>query len=99
MRGRRRRASTQSIVCAAAAIAVGGLILNGARLRAQNAAPALQLTSQRVQAFIDASARRLRYVPGEVLVKFKSGTSSAQQQRALMGVRSRPAVSDLRWSG
>lgn len=59
----------------------------------------LQLTAERVQAFADATARRLNYVPGEVLVKFKPGMSPAQQQRALMALRSRPDVGALKWVG
>jgi serine protease len=67
----------------------------------QQAAPvtvgSLQLTAARAEALIDAHARRLNYVPGEVLVRFKPGTTSAQQQRALLGLRSRPSVDGLRW--
>src|SRR5262245_35283789 len=59
----------------------------------------LQLTTERAQAFIDAADRGLHYVPGEVLVKFKAGVGPAQQQRALMAVRSRPSVDTLRWVG
>ena len=57
----------------------------------------LQLTADRVEALVDAHARRLNYVPGEVLVRFKAGMSPVQQQRALMALRSRPSVDALRW--
>src|SRR5215831_432324 len=57
----------------------------------------LQLTGDRVNALLDARARRLDYVPGEVLVRFKSGMTPARQQRALMALRSRPSVDALRW--
>lgn len=57
------------------------------------------LTGQRAAAYVDASARGLAYLPGDVLVKFKSGVTAAQQQRALSGLRSRPSVDDLQWVG
>src|SRR6185436_9868639 len=67
----------------------------------QQAAPvpvgSLQLTAARAEALLDARARRLNYVPGEVLVRFKPGMTSVQQQRALLGLRSRPSVDGLRW--
>ena len=57
----------------------------------------LQLTADRVEALVDAHTRRLNYVPGEVLVRFKPGMTPGQQQRALMALRSRPSVDALRW--
>lgn len=66
-------------------------------LAAQAGAGGLQLTADRAGAFLDAHDRHLTYVPGEVLVRFKSGISTAQQQRALMALRSRPPVGALRW--
>jgi serine protease len=57
------------------------------------------LTAERTQEFIDAKQQGLNYLPGEVLVKFKSPVSTAGQQRALMALRSRPDVSTLRWEG
>src|SRR5262245_49309906 len=57
----------------------------------------LQLTPDRVNALLDANARRLNYVPGEVLVRFKPGMTPERQQRALMALRSRPSVDGLRW--
>jgi serine protease len=61
------------------------------------AAGQLQLTADRVAALVDAHVRRLDYVPGEVLVRFKPGMTPAQQQRALLALRSRPPVDALRW--
>jgi hypothetical protein len=60
---------------------------------------ALRLTAARAQAFIDARDRRLNYLPGEVLVKFKSGVSIDGEQRALMTLRSRPEAASLEWVG
>jgi serine protease len=57
----------------------------------------LQLTSDRVAEFVAAYDRHLNYLPGEVLVTFKPGMTPAQQQRALMALRSRPSVDDLHW--
>lgn len=59
----------------------------------------LRLTADRVRQYLDARARHVNYLPGEVLVKFKPGAGAAAQQRALMALRSRPSVSDLAWSG
>jgi subtilisin family serine protease len=57
------------------------------------------LTPTRALAFVQAAREKLDFVPNEVLVKFKSGITSAGQQRALMALRSRPSVSTLRWVG
>jgi serine protease len=57
------------------------------------------LTPERALAAILASDRKLDYVPGEVLVKFRSGVSVSGQQRALSALRSRPSAGDLRWVG
>lgn len=59
----------------------------------------LRLTGERAEAILDAEARGLDYIPGEVLVKFRAGTSPAGEQRALMALRSRPPVSALQWVG
>jgi serine protease len=59
----------------------------------------LQLTQERAAAFVLARDRRLNYVPGEVIVKFRTGTTIAGQQRALQSLRSRRSTGDLRWIG
>jgi serine protease len=59
----------------------------------------LQLTSARTEAILDAYARRLDYIPGEVIVKFKPGMAPDQEERALSAVRSRPTLDRLRWIG
>ena len=66
---------------------------------AAQSAVALQLTSERAEAFVEASERHLNYLPGEVIVKFKPGVTTNGEQRALMALRSRPDVADLRWTG
>ena len=55
------------------------------------------LTPERALAFVQAAERKLDYLPAEVIVKFKAGVTVAGQQRSLMALRSRPAVSQLRW--
>jgi serine protease len=55
------------------------------------------MSAARAAAFVQAADRKLGYLPGEVLVKFRSGVTTAGQQRALQSVRSQPLVSDLRW--
>jgi len=57
------------------------------------------LTPSRAMAMVTAFDRQLPYVPGEVLVRFRAGVSTAGQQRALQALRSRPEASDLRWVG
>ena len=57
------------------------------------------LTPERALAMLTAFDRQLDYVPGEVLVQFRSGVSASGQQRALMSLRSKPAASDLHWVG
>src|SRR5215470_19874814 len=57
------------------------------------------LTPERAWALVQAADQGLDYVPGEVLVKFKAGVTAASQQRALQALRSRPALTDLRWIG
>src|SRR6478672_10728880 len=51
------------------------------------------------QAFVDAADRKLGYLPGEVIVKFKPGVEAQGQQRALDAIRSRPTVDRLQWMG
>src|SRR5262245_23811546 len=57
------------------------------------------LTSERALAFVHAADRRLDYVPGEVLVKFRDGVNAGAQMRALTALRSRPSPSALHWVG
>jgi serine protease len=47
----------------------------------------------------EAARLRLRFLPNQVLVKFKPGATRAGRQRALMALRSRPNVDTLRWAG
>jgi serine protease len=44
-----------------------------------------------------AAVRGLDYIPGEVIVKFRQGTSLAGQTRALDVLRSRPTAERLQW--
>lgn len=57
----------------------------------------LRLSYARALAMATAADRRLPYVPGEVLIKFKPGVSVSGQQRALQAVRSQPRAAALRW--
>src|SRR5688572_29123584 len=75
---------------------VSAFILSTPRVVAQAPPP---LSAERAAAFIEAYQRRLDYLPGEVLVKFKPGVTIGGQQRALMALRSRPAASELKWIG
>ena len=57
------------------------------------------LSPERALAIVQAQDRKLDYVPGEVLVRFREGVGTAGQQRALMALRSKPAPHNLRWVG
>lgn len=58
-----------------------------------------RVTRERLAAIHQAVARRVRYLPGEVLVKFRDGVTPGGQSRALAALRSRPAAGELRWIG
>jgi serine protease len=87
------------------ALAGAGLIVFGSAdtprdARAQSMFPPQPgLTLERALALADARARKLNYIPGEVLIRFKKGVTGVGQQRALLALRSRPPVSAMRWLG
>ena len=58
-----------------------------------------RLTPQRASAFVEAARRGMNYLPGEVLVKFRSGSGTTSMQRALDAVSSRPVTANLEWHG
>jgi len=55
--------------------------------------------SARVDAFVEARRLGVNYLPGEVLVKFRRGTTTTGQQRVLTAVRSRTPAGQLQWMG
>src|SRR3954471_9716526 len=63
------------------------------------AAPSAVMSAADAQAFADAAADRLDYLPGEVVVRFKDGVARDARQRALDVLRSRPAEDRLEWIG
>lgn len=67
--------------------------------RVQALAPRYRLSPARAEAFVDAAVRKLDYLPGEVVVRFKSFVSSAGRQRALASLRGQPGLADLEWHG
>jgi serine protease len=80
---------------------VGTAAVAGPLLRAQLApwtSPfPLILTPERAQAFALAAEKRLPYVPGEVVIKFRDGVGVAAQSRALQALRDEPPASNLEW--
>jgi serine protease len=86
-------------VFAASAIAAGLLSEQSVHGQAPSWTPpySMILTPERALAFVQAADRKLAYLPGEVIVKFKAGVTATEQQRALMALRSRPPVDGLRW--
>jgi len=61
--------------------------------------PTVRLTAERAERFVDAAVRQLDYVPGEVVVRFRSLTTPAARQRALTALRGQPDLGDLEWHG
>src|SRR2546423_11234152 len=61
--------------------------------------PVAVMSGADAEAFAEAAANQLDYLPGEVVVKFKDGVERDAQQRALDVLRSRPAVDRLEWTG
>jgi serine protease len=59
----------------------------------------MRLTADRALALVRATDRKLRYVPGEVLVRFRGDVGAAGRQRALAALRSQPSANDLHWIG
>ncbi len=83
-------------VCALAA----WLSLHDAPVRAQQpGAPQFLTTPAEREAIERAAVSGLRYIPGEVIVKFRIGTTVNGQARALASLRSRPLPERLRWIG
>jgi serine protease len=56
-------------------------------------------TRDQVNALVEAAVRHLDHVPGEVLIKFRTGVTPAGRTRALSAVRSRPSEEALQWTG
>jgi subtilisin family serine protease len=83
-------------VLVAAGLAIAGPPRVAGQLAPQ---PMATMPPARAAAFVEAASRRLDYLPGEVLVRFKDGVTPARQQRALDSVRSRPSVDALEWTG
>src|SRR5688572_28543395 len=59
----------------------------------------LRPTAERVQRLLAAWNDRLSYVPGEVLVKFKSGTLSRERESVLSLMRVPPGQRQETWIG
>ncbi len=96
---------TRHVIATLGVVTLGAGLIAGPAIRILRAqevlsdAPRMRLTPERALAFVAAGDRRLSYVPGEVLVRFRDGVGIAGQQRALTALRSRPQPSDLRWIG
>ncbi len=88
---------TRVVVLSALALAAGVVFRPVSAQQAS--APSYQfLTSPEERAAIEQAALGgLPYVPGEVIVKFRPGTTVAGQARALDSLRSRPLPDRLRW--
>src|SRR5262245_6772824 len=81
------------------AATIGSALVLRAQPTAQSADPLPVMSRERALAFARAAEARLDYLPGEVLIKFRSGVSQTQQQAALSTLRSRPSAGDLKWIG
>lgn len=87
------------IVVGVVTLACVGLIALTGSLRAQSTGDAPLMSPARAQAFAYAATHNTRYLPGEVLVKFKRGVTVGTAQRALDHLHGRAAVSALKWTG
>lgn len=88
--------SIRSVIISGVAAALVLLAAGGSTIEAQVDNPPLPTMSlERAEGFIRAFDDKLGYLPGEVIVKFRDGTSLGGQQRALDAIRGRPVVSDL----
>lgn len=101
MRGMRTVAKAAALATAAGSFVL--IVSSAGAIKAQTEAwtapyPML-LTPERALALVRAADRKLDYVPGEVLVRFREGVSLTGQERALTALRSRPVPSALRWVG
>ena len=92
------RASIVKVVVGATAGVVMLSVLRPAKAQSESAQYPVA-SAARVAAWIEASARKLDYAPGEVLIKFRDGVGQGGQQRALMALRSRPDVGQMKWIG
>lgn len=89
-----------SILIKAALIGVAVAALSGApHLAGQASPPVSPMSADRAQAFVDAAARGLNYLPGEAIVTFAPGRSQGARLRTLQAIRARPGARDIRWVG
>ena len=95
------RVRVAAVLACAALVATAGASVRGQQRRTprQVVAPLPVMSAERTAAFVDAAARGVDYLPGEVLVKFKDGVTVEQQQRALDVLRDRPAAGGMEWTG
>ena len=78
-------------------VPVIGFVATGVTLSTQAPEPATYAgDGTRVAAAVTAAREGLPYLPGEVLVQFKSGTAVTQMAGALRVLRSRPVTVPLR---
>lgn len=61
--------------------------------------PQFRVSLDRAARLVEASTRGLDYVPGEVIVRFRSFTTPAARQRALGALRGQPDLRGLEWHG
>ncbi len=81
-------------------VLAGFLSVQGAHVSAQQEpAPQFLVTPAQLAAYEQAAIRKLNYLPGEVIVKFREGVSVNQQTRALSSIRSRPLPDRMQWIG
>ena len=110
---REPRSFVRLVLVASLVMAAAGWAMRDATVSAQRAVPrtpittpegalntdALRLTADRADAFVEAARRGVSYLPAQVIVNFRNGTSPAGRQRALTALRSRPSANELRWMG
>ena len=89
------------LVAPIAAILVAVVSLDVAPVAVAQRAPAryaFRMTRDQAENLLRAASGRVPYIPGEVLVKFRQGSGSSSQRRALSMLRGAPS-SESRWIG
>jgi serine protease len=91
------RRSIFALTAVCAVCALGGIGRETVKAQANPALPVV--TAERALALVHAAERRVRYVPGELIVKFRAGATASQQRAALSVLRGRPSASEIQWIG
>jgi hypothetical protein len=82
-------------------LAIGLVVTNERSVSAQQPTLdfPLRMTAEQADSLRRVWNGELSYIPGELLVKFRSGTEPTSQRRALSVLRAGPSLRDEQWIG